>query len=468
MARARFNTRFFAIVLALQLALPGSLFAERTQLKRGMNMYSIEQDKELGQQASAEADKAFPLVNDSQVTSYINRLGQRLAQHAPGGEFQYTFKVIAQKEINAFALPGGPVYVNLGTITAAANESELAGVIGHEIGHVVMRHSTNQASKSGLLQGLAGIIGGKSQLGQLAAGIGAGLVSMKYSREAESQADILGAQILYDSGINPQGMVSFFETLSAEAGRGGPQFLSDHPNPGNRAQRVAQEVKAMGSSRSFTRDSNDFQSVKRRAASIRAYTAQEIATMQKNGTVHNAGGGTTGTSTNGTGTISRTGSIMPSSNFKSMDSQAMSMQYPDNWNPQQAQSGSVLITPNGGAGQGGIAYGVMVDFIQNQNNMDLNDAASQLLAQVKQQNPGMAESSNWSNTTVGGRAARAVTLRGTSPLVTNGKNEQEKDWFIVTQLSDGTIAQFVFIAPANDWSSLEPTYRKMLSSIKIK
>ena len=468
MTRARFTTRFFAIVLALQLALPGHLFAERTQLKRGMNMYSIEQDKELGQQASAEADKAFPLVNDSQITSYISRLGQRLAQHAPGGEFQYTFKVIAQKEINAFALPGGPVYVNLGTITAAANESELAGVIGHEIGHVVMRHSTNQASKAGLLQGLAGIVGAKGgQLAQIGASIGAGLFSMKYSRDAESQADIMGAQILYDSGINPQGMVSFFETLSAEAGRGGPQFLSDHPNPGNRAQRVAQEVKAMGSSKSFTRDSADFQAVKRRAASIRAYTAQEIATMQKNGTIQN-GGGTTGTGTaTGPSTVSRTG-VKPSGTFKSMSNQAMSMQYPDNWAGQQGQDGSVLIAPQSGADQNGIAYGVMIGFTPNQNNDSLNNAATQLLNNVKQQNPGMTESSNWSNTTVGGKAARAVTLRGTSPLVTNGKNEQEKDWFIVTQLSDGTFASFVFIAPANDWSSLEPTYRKMLSSIQIK
>jgi hypothetical protein len=447
--------------------LPGHLFADRTPLKRGMNMYSIEQDKEIGQQASAEADKAFPLVTDSQITSYVNRLGQRLAQHAPGGEFQYTFKVIAQKEINAFALPGGPVYVNIGTITAAANESELAGVIGHEIGHVVMRHSTNQASKAGLLQGIAGLAGAKGgQVAGILTGLGAGLVSMKYSRDAESQADVMGAQILYDSGINPQGMVSFFETLSAEAGRGGPQFLSDHPNPGNRAQRVAQEVKAMGSSRSFTRDSADFQAVKRRAASVRAYTAQEIATMQKNGTIQNGGSTGTGTPT-GPSTVSRTG-VKPSGTFKTMSNQAMSMQYPDNWSGQQSQSGSVVIAPQGGADNGGVAYGVMIDFIQNQNNLALNDAATQLLAQVKQQNPGMTESSNWSNTTVGGKAARAVTLRGTSPLVTNGKNEQEKDWFIVTQLSDGTIASFVFVAPANDWSSLEPTYRKMLSSIQIK
>lgn len=473
MTRSRISARVIALVLVLQLAVPMNLFA-RTQLKRGTNMYSIEQDVELGRQASAEADRMFPLVNDPQVTSYINRLGQRLAQYAPGNEFQYTFKVVAQKEINAFALPGGPIYINVGTITAARNESELAGVIGHEIGHIVMRHSTNQATKAGILQGLAGLIGGRSgsgiggQLAQVGIMMGAGSVLMKYSRDAERQSDILGAQMLWDAGINPTGMVSFFETLAAESGRRGSDFFSSHPNPGNRASAVAKEVSSLGR-KSFSRDSTEFQNIKRRAASLKQYTAEEIAQMQKSGGVNNSGVGSGGTNTGNTptGPIQRSGSIMPSGRFRNLDSQVLSMSYPDNWNASEGQGG-LTIAPPGGANQQGIAYGVIVGGAQGQQGASLNDQAIALLNNIKQQNPGMQESSSWSNTTVSGRAARAVTLRGTSPLQTNGQAEQEKDWFVVTQRSDGTLIYFVFVAPVNDFNELEPTYSRMLRSIQIK
>ena len=213
------------------------------------NSYSIEQEVDYGRQAVPVIQKELPLLPvDHPVSKYINALGQRLAAKAPGYKFPYTFRVVNQKEINAFALPGGPIYVNTGTI-AAANEAELAGVMGHEISHVVMRHSTRQASRQtraavplAILSGVlgAGVGGWAGSLAQMGISIGAGSVFTKYSRDAETEADMVGAQIIYDAGYDPHAMVTFFQKLKAQQGdKSGPSFLASHPDPGNRAQNVS-------------------------------------------------------------------------------------------------------------------------------------------------------------------------------------------------------------------------------------
>src|SRR5207248_4606663 len=214
------------------------------------------QDVEMGQQVSKEAEAQLQILNDRQATSYVNDLGRRLASHAPNnpGQYPFQFKIVNDKAINAFALPGGFVYVNRGAFEAAANEAQIAGVIGHEIGHVVMRHGTNQASKSYLtrmpLAVLGGMLGSNSLGGvmaQLGIGFGANSIILHYSREAENQADLIGTQILYDSGYDPKQMANFFEKLQAESGAGGSasQFFSDHPNPGNRIGNVDKEIEKL-------------------------------------------------------------------------------------------------------------------------------------------------------------------------------------------------------------------------------
>ena len=213
------------------------------------NRYSLEQEVDYGRQAIAEIEKELPLLPvDHPVSKYINALGNQLAAKAPGYKFPYTFRVVNQKEINAFALPGGPIYVNTGTI-AAASEAELAGVVGHEVSHVVMRHSTRQASRQSkatiplaILNGVLGssVGGWAGSLAQMGISIGAGSVFTKYSRDAETEADMVGAQIIYDTGFDPHAMVTFFQKLKEQqGGGGGPSFLASHPDPGNRARDVA-------------------------------------------------------------------------------------------------------------------------------------------------------------------------------------------------------------------------------------
>jgi predicted Zn-dependent protease len=252
---------------------------------------SREQQQQLGLKAAADVYKQMPVLPDnSPETQYIQQLGQRLAATIPKEHsWPFEFHVVAQKEINAFALPGGPMFVNLGTITAAANEAELAGVMGHEMAHVYMQHSAKQTGKAHTLEGVAGLasiaLGARGgmigSLGQAGVQLGAGQLMLKYSRGDEAQADAVGAIILYRAGYNPQALADFFKTLDA-GGKHGPQFLSDHPNPGNREEAIQKEIKNWPPE-NYRTDSAMFSQVRQHAGSVKAYTAQEIAQGAKSG-----------------------------------------------------------------------------------------------------------------------------------------------------------------------------------------
>jgi beta-barrel assembly-enhancing protease len=173
------------------------------------NRYSLEQEIQLGRQGASEIERKLTLLPaDHPMSKYVATLGMKLANSAPGFKFPYTFKVVRDQSVNAFALPGGPVYVHTGLIEAAT-ESELAGVMGHEISHVVMRHSTRQASRQMKAQLPLAILGGALGMGvgglagslaQMGVSFASGSVFMKYSRDAETEADMVGAQIMYDAG----------------------------------------------------------------------------------------------------------------------------------------------------------------------------------------------------------------------------------------------------------------------------
>ena len=250
-----------------------------------------DQQTQLGLQAAGEVYKQMPVLPDSsRETRYIQKLGKRLVATIPAEHsWPFQFHVIAQKEINAFALPGGSMFVNIGTIQAADNEAELAGVMAHEMSHVYMQHSAKQQEKASLLGGLAGIVGGIAGSmggvwGTLAQGgiqFGAGTLMLKYSRGDESQADAVGAIILYKANYNPVALADFFEKIEAQGGSG-PQFLSDHPNPGNRRTAIEQEI-ADWPARKYARENPEFAAVRKDALSVHAYSAQEIADGAKSG-----------------------------------------------------------------------------------------------------------------------------------------------------------------------------------------
>jgi Zn-dependent protease with chaperone function len=232
---------------------------------------------ELGRHAAGEIEKEIRLIDDPAITKYINDLGQALVRKSSRTAIVYTFKVVNSPDINAFALPGGFIYVNRGLIEAAETQNELAGVLGHEIGHVVARHGADQAARASLVQTGLGALGGLlgrgnvSTIGQTAAKLVASGVFMRFSREAEREADQLGARMLYETQLQPKGMVTFFEKLS-ELQKSQPnvvqKFFSSHPSPAERAQNVSDLIARLPASGDLAADSAEFQDVRNRLAAL--------------------------------------------------------------------------------------------------------------------------------------------------------------------------------------------------------
>ena len=264
-----------AIVVCLLQA--GPALAQK-RIRPGFNLFSPAQDIQLGKETSAEIEKQVSVVKDKKLTAYVAKIGQRLAAVAQGEKYPYSFKIVADPSINAFALPGGPIYVHTGLITAADNEAQLAGVLAHEEAHVALRHSTNRATKAqifqiplvlagGMLEKKGGILAALSQIG---IGFGVNSIFMKYSRNAEKQADIVGARMMAEVGYDAVEMAAFFQKLEETGGARGPQFFSDHPNPGNRVRYISEEVELLPK-RSYTKGSAGlFRAMKARAAKIKA------------------------------------------------------------------------------------------------------------------------------------------------------------------------------------------------------
>ena len=244
----------------------------------GFNLFSKDQDMQLGKESAAQVRKQMTVINDPVLTNYVNLVGKRLttSQEARDSGFPFTFEVVADPSINAFALPGGPMFINTGLLKAVDSEAQLAGVMGHEMSHVILRHGTNQASKAQLLQlplVLASQVGGSSdsmlgKLAQVGIGLGANSVILKFSRNAESQADLTGSHIMAESGYNPMEMARFFEKLNTEGGSRAPQFLSDHPNPENRERAIEEEAGRLPQ-REYGYQTREFQRMKQVVAGIK-------------------------------------------------------------------------------------------------------------------------------------------------------------------------------------------------------
>jgi len=307
-------------VTTLVVLLSSLAWAERTSLKPGWNLFSVQQDVEAGQQVSKDAEQQLPMLENSRVDNYLNSLGRRLAERAPSEKYPYRFKAVNDRAINAFALPGGPIYINRGVIEAADNEAQLAGVMAHEIAHVALRHGTNQASKAYAAQVplsiLGGLVGSNSvgaMLAQLGAGFAVNSILLKYSRTAESQADIMATQILHDSGYDPQAMAQFFEKIQAQDRGGRPvEFFSNHPNPENRIVRVNEEVSNLGGARrAYNSDSGEFRDVKRNVQSLAASDAHRAEDI-----------------VDGRGE-------RPSNRFAWFENSLLGLNYPDNWQATQ-------------------------------------------------------------------------------------------------------------------------------------
>ena len=237
------------------------------------NILSTEQEVEIGREAAREIERELKLYNDPVVTAYINNLGQKLARYSQRSGLTYYFKVVDTDEVNAFALPGGWLYVNRGLITTAENESELAGVIGHEIGHVEWKHGARAISRHfGAAVIVEATLGGKNasvrrQVLRQVVAVSTGMGQLKYGRDAEREADRFAVESTYAAGIDPEGTATFFEKLVAmqkkEPGQLAKMF-STHPPSRERVENVRAQIGGLPPRPGLTRDSRRFQTIKRR------------------------------------------------------------------------------------------------------------------------------------------------------------------------------------------------------------
>lgn len=464
---------------------------------------SRDDQRALGLQAAAQVYQQMPVLPDSSPeTQYIRQLGQKLVATIPSQySWPFEFHVVAQKEINAFALPGGPMFVNVGTITAAANEAQLAGVMAHEMSHVYMQHSAKQAGKAettSMLAGLAGaVLGGTvgnmaggmvGQLGQMGIQMGAQGLMLKYSRSDESQADAVGAVILYKAGYDPQAMADFFKTLETQGGQTPPQWLSDHPNPGNRQLAIQKEI-ANWPPENYATDSPAFAKVRQHATTVKAYTAQEIAQgaksgqwtalNQRNGATFNAGGAkalTSGASAAASGSSSRMPAvalqnIAPSQRMVIADLGPLKIQHPENWQVAmpQRQGQFVTIAPQAGITPYGVGYGVLLNGVappQGQH-MSIDQITNQIIQEMEQKN-GMQSMGNLQRITVAGIEGRSMLFQSESPFQNaGGQPQKEGDWLITVPQRDGSAIILIFVAPQSDFARFQPTYEGMLKSVQF-
>jgi predicted Zn-dependent protease len=233
-----------------------------------ISLVSVQQEIEIGKEVNAQVRKEVPELRDEQAAAYVRSIGQRLVRQAPGPQYPYSFTMADYREINAFALPGGPVWINRGVLHTATNESQVAGVLAHEVAHIAQRHAADQLTKATVANlglGLLGAIlgnGGGAGAAQMAASLLTNGIFLKFSRDDERDADQVGLQILRKAGWDGRGMVELFQILQQEAKRNPGSvetFFSSHPSPQDRIGRL-QGLAGSGG----TRDSQQFQSMKAR------------------------------------------------------------------------------------------------------------------------------------------------------------------------------------------------------------
>ena len=450
------------VIFILFMTAAALFAAERRKFKPGFNIFSPAQDVEMGKEAAAQADKEFPIVKNKTSTAYLNELGKKLVRYAPGEtDYPWEFKFVNAEPINAFALPGGFIYVNRGTVEAARNESELAGVIAHEIGHVVMRHSTNRASKAVIAQAplriFGGLLGGGAigQLAQMGVGFGFNSVMLKYSRDAETQSDQIATYILFDAGYDPKSMATFFQILEQKYPKRTTQFFSSHPNPGNRVRNVEQEIPRLGPAKSYRRDTRAFRSVKRQLGSV-PYSQKTQAAV----------GGTSPASSS-----AAQPPPPPSSRTRIHEADDYLMEYPSNWQLRKGEQETTFFPERGmvpleggGAGQ---AYGAVVGFYSPQSSKGyrgLEQLTQEFITHLRESNPELKTvSDSGERFRVDRRPAYSLLLDNPSPL----QGRREPDWLVTLRRPKG-LFYVIFVAPQKEFATYRSTFELMLGSIQFQ
>ena len=456
--------------LMMVSCLVATFVSAQTAIKLPKNKYTPEQDVQIGREGAAEIRKEYPIIQDEKVAAYLTALGDRLVAAAPAElkqpVYEYSFTPVNLKEINAFALPGGPMFVHRGMFAAAATEAEVVGVMAHELSHVLLRHGTANATKASnpwlQIGQMAGQIGGAVVGGAAGAAIGQGAqmglgsLLLRYSRDFEKQADLLGAQIMAKAGYDPRALGRMFETIEKESGGSkDPQWMSSHPNPGNRTVYNNQEADSL--TIASPADQSQFNIIKTQFAGMpAALTMAELAKRQKEGT---------GTSVQSVGTPGQP-VPRPSAQFQPVSGgKVFQAQVPSNWTS-LSTSNAVRVVPENGFGQlnGQTVFSHGIEFgIAQAGSRDLRQATIAWLKAVAQNNPELKLAGEQRQLQMSQRAALMTPLANASQL-----GGQELISLYTTFLADGgTLFYYLTIVPEKDSANFQETFSRIAQSIQL-
>jgi predicted Zn-dependent protease len=452
---------------AVLLAMPLFSIAQ-TEIKVPKNKYKIEDDQKLGSDYSKQVEQQLPILKDADASQYIQGVGDRLENGIPSQyrqpRFNCGFKIVNARDINAFALPACYLYVNRGMIEAAKNEGEMGGVMAHEISHAMLRHSTAQMTQQSnplkQILGIGAILGGAIVLGETGAAIGqtiySGLFVLPYSREYETQADILGAQIMANAGYDPRDLANMFKTIEkASGGNSGPDWFSTHPNPQSRYENINREADMLRISGNPIKLTRGFERIQAKFRAMpKAKSMKELEEEYKRNKGQTQGNADQGKYESRVPQPAARTRVFASGSW-------ISMNIPENWK-EIASETSVELAPEGAYGNQGITHGALLS-LQNASSRDLGEATETYVDGVLQNNTFLSRQSSYSRTTISGRAAYAIVLSGQSPIT--GRTEVATVYTVL--LRNGQLFAIVTVVPQSENSVYNPTFRNMIRSIRL-
>src|SRR5215475_8636381 len=467
--------------------------AGQSGARRQFNLLTPQQEIDIGKRSAVAVEKRLPVLSDAGVNEYINRLGQSLIARAPGESYPYNFKIANVPEVNAFPVPGGPIYVTRGAIEAARSEGELAGALAHEIAHVALRHGACQASKAYLAQAGLGAMGGfaggdATNIVAAIGGAGFNVVFLKYSREAEAEAVALGAQILMRAGYDPREMAAFFQALGRGERVEASQlrtFLDDHPydwadRPDRAGQAEDRVARVSERPRAPQSPSGDFQRIQTRIAELPAVYADTPITRRAPTIIEEA-----------PNLAAQNISVeRPSSHLQDFwlhGGLLVQISYPENWlaRPSSDDLGVTFIPPGGVVktrGPSRLVYGAIISRYRpiGDNSLwtglqprsfryiggrgELVEATNDLLDSALQNNPHLdfARGSDRRGS-IDGERVITLTLVGRSPATERGERAQ----LYTRELEDGDIVYAIFVTPDDEYDNFRPVFERMLRGLKI-
>ncbi len=461
-------------LLAIAIAAPLIAYAQKPPQQVEVNVQktslSRDQEMQIGKQFAAQVEREMEVVRNPEVESWLNQIGQRLAKTPEANAYPYYFKLVNDDSINAFALPGGPMYVHTGLLKAADSEGEVAGVLAHEMSHVALRHGAAQIGKQqtyGTLFGLIGLAAGAlttdkngncglvCQITQVGTGLGANSVLMKFSRGYERDADLNGARMMASAGYDPIQLPKFFEKLESSQGttsepRGLALWMSSHPGTGSRIQYVSDDIRFYPQ-RSYIAGTGNFSRIKQLMASIPPPKVQPGKLIQPK---DNA----------------QARSNIPAG-YKDYPANGFSIAYPSAWQAGQPQPGSSLyIVPQGGAlsnDNSGVELlaGAMIDYYVPQAgaaSVKLAASTQEFIAGLAKGDPNLKAERSVA-VTVGGKQA----LRTRITTKTSYTQEPAQVVYLFTVTRDAGLWYLVLGIQPSQLSAFDPIVKQMVASVQF-